>query len=90
MKRLRDRSIRDVTTARSDAAGSTRSPKDLMQRKGKARNTRPSQPLGAKCGNDNFESILHANTLCNQLGMDTISTGNVLAWAMECHEKGRT
>ena len=44
--------------------------------------------LGAKCGNDNFESILHANTLCNQLGMDTISTGNTLAWAMECHEKG--
>ena len=44
--------------------------------------------LGSKCGNDNFESILHANTLCNQLGMDTISTGNVLAWAMECYEKG--
>ena len=44
--------------------------------------------LGAKCGNDNFESILHANTLCNQLGMDTISTGNTLAWAMECHQKG--
>lgn len=44
--------------------------------------------LGPKCGNDNFESILQANTLCNQLGMDTISTGNVLAWAMECYEKG--
>jgi aldehyde:ferredoxin oxidoreductase len=44
--------------------------------------------LGAKCGNDNFEAILHANTLCNQLGLDTISTGNVLAWAMECREKG--
>jgi len=44
--------------------------------------------LGAKCGNDNFESILHANTLCNQLGMDTISTGNVLAWAMECYQRG--
>jgi aldehyde:ferredoxin oxidoreductase len=44
--------------------------------------------LGAKCGNDNFEAILHANTLCNQLGLDTISTGNTLAWAMECREKG--
>ena len=44
--------------------------------------------LGAKCGNDDFESILHANTLCNQLGIDTISTGNVLAWAMECAERG--
>ncbi len=44
--------------------------------------------LGAKCGNDNFAAILHANTLCNQLGLDTISTGNTLAWVMECHEKG--
>jgi aldehyde:ferredoxin oxidoreductase len=44
--------------------------------------------LGAKCGNDNIEAILHANTLCNQLGLDTISTGNTLAWAMECRERG--
>ncbi len=44
--------------------------------------------LGAKCGNDNFDAILHANTLCNKLGLDTISTGNVIAWAMECSEKG--
>jgi aldehyde:ferredoxin oxidoreductase len=44
--------------------------------------------LGPKCGNDNFDSILHANMLCNQLGLDTISTGNVIAWAMECSEKG--
>jgi aldehyde:ferredoxin oxidoreductase len=44
--------------------------------------------LGAKCGNDNFEAILQANTLCNQLGLDTISTGNTIAWAMECSEKG--
>jgi aldehyde:ferredoxin oxidoreductase len=43
--------------------------------------------LGAKCGNDNFDSILHANTLCNKLGLDTISTGNTIAWAMECFEK---
>ncbi len=44
--------------------------------------------LGSKCGNDNFAAILHANTLCNQLGLDTISTGNTLAWAMELREKG--
>ncbi|MHB8770676.1 MAG: aldehyde ferredoxin oxidoreductase family protein [Syntrophales bacterium] len=44
--------------------------------------------LGAKCGNDNFAAILHANTLCNRLGLDTISTGNALAWAMECRDKG--
>jgi aldehyde:ferredoxin oxidoreductase len=44
--------------------------------------------LGAKCGNDNFDSIVHANTLCNQLGLDTISAGNTIAWAMECYEQG--
>ena len=44
--------------------------------------------LGAKCGNDDFDAILHANMLCNQLGLDTISAGNTVAWAMECSEKG--
>jgi aldehyde:ferredoxin oxidoreductase len=44
--------------------------------------------LGSKCGNDRIDSILHANTLRNQLGMDTISAGNAIAWAMECFENG--
>lgn len=44
--------------------------------------------LGSKCGNGNLPSVLKANTLCNKLGLDTISTGNVIAWAMECGEKG--
>lgn len=44
--------------------------------------------LGALCGNDNVESIAKANEVCDRLGMDTISAGNVLAFAMECYEKG--
>ena len=44
--------------------------------------------LGAKCGNDNLPSILNANTLCNRLGLDTISTGNAIAWAMEAYQRG--
>ncbi|MTI82644.1 MAG: aldehyde ferredoxin oxidoreductase [Firmicutes bacterium] len=44
--------------------------------------------FGSKCGNDNLDAVLHANMLCNQLGLDTISTGNTIAWAMECYEKG--
>ncbi|MCL6611738.1 MAG: aldehyde ferredoxin oxidoreductase family protein [Peptococcaceae bacterium] len=43
--------------------------------------------FGSKCGNDNLEAVLHANMICNQLGLDTISTGNTIAWAMECSEK---
>jgi len=44
--------------------------------------------LGSLCGNDNIESIAKANEICDRLGMDTISAGNVLAFAMECYEKG--
>jgi len=38
--------------------------------------------------NDNLEAIAKANEICNRLGMDTISTGGVVAFAMECVEKG--
>ena len=44
--------------------------------------------LGALCGNNNLESIVKANELCNRLGMDTISTGNVIAFGMECKRRG--
>ena len=44
--------------------------------------------LGANCGIDNYEAVAHANMLCDKLGLDTISVGNVIAYAMECHEKG--
>jgi aldehyde:ferredoxin oxidoreductase len=32
--------------------------------------------------------VIHANTLCNRLGMDTISTAACVAFAAECFEKG--
>jgi len=44
--------------------------------------------LGALCGNDCLESIVKANEVCDRLGLDTISAGNVLAFAMECFERG--
>jgi aldehyde:ferredoxin oxidoreductase len=44
--------------------------------------------LGANCGISNHEAVAHANMLCDKLGLDTISTGNVIAFAMECYEKG--
>jgi len=44
--------------------------------------------LGSNCGIDNIETIAKANQLCNELGIDTISTGNVIAFAMECYERG--
>ncbi|MEA1904929.1 MAG: aldehyde ferredoxin oxidoreductase family protein [Candidatus Hadarchaeota archaeon] len=44
--------------------------------------------FGAQCGNSNLEEIAKANYLCNRLGLDTISTGNVIGCAMELSEKG--
>jgi aldehyde:ferredoxin oxidoreductase len=37
---------------------------------------------------DDFDAIIKANELCNIYGLDTISTGSVIQWAMECYEKG--
>jgi aldehyde:ferredoxin oxidoreductase len=44
--------------------------------------------LGPMCWLDDPEAIIHANSLCNDLGLDTISTGVTIAFAMECHEHG--
>ena len=37
---------------------------------------------------DSLPTIIQANVLCDKLGLDTISTGNVIGFAMECFEKG--
>ncbi|MFH0875758.1 MAG: aldehyde ferredoxin oxidoreductase family protein [archaeon] len=44
--------------------------------------------LGPFCGVDNLDAITKATQYCDSLGMDTISTGVTIAWAMECYEKG--
>ncbi len=44
--------------------------------------------FGTYCGIDNIEAISEANQLCNMYGMDTISCGATIAWAMNCFEEG--
>ena len=44
--------------------------------------------FGGNCENKNIESIIAANDLCLEYGMDTISTGGAIGFAMECFEKG--
>jgi aldehyde:ferredoxin oxidoreductase len=44
--------------------------------------------LGPCCGIDDVPSILKAADLCDHFGMDTMSTGVTVAWAMECAELG--
>ncbi|MGQ9566845.1 MAG: aldehyde ferredoxin oxidoreductase family protein [Anaerolineae bacterium] len=38
--------------------------------------------------NDDLPSIVAANNLCNRLGLDTISAGAAVAFALECAERG--
>src|SRR5215831_12783993 len=44
--------------------------------------------LGVNLGLDDLIAVCKSNEMCNYLGMDTISLGATLAWAMECFEKG--
>jgi len=44
--------------------------------------------FGSMCLNDNLESIIKANEICNSYGLDTISTGVSIAFAIECYENG--
>jgi aldehyde:ferredoxin oxidoreductase len=44
--------------------------------------------FGSYCGNTNLEDLCEANQLCNMYGLDTISCGATIAFAMECFEKG--
>lgn len=40
------------------------------------------------CLNDNIESIIKLNEICNKMGLDTISAGCTIAFAIECYENG--
>jgi aldehyde:ferredoxin oxidoreductase len=42
----------------------------------------------AMIGNDNLEAALYALSLCNKLGIDGVSSGGIIAFAMEAWQKG--
>jgi aldehyde:ferredoxin oxidoreductase len=44
--------------------------------------------FGTMCLNNNTESINMANHICNSYGLDTISAGTTIAFAIECYENG--
>jgi aldehyde:ferredoxin oxidoreductase len=43
--------------------------------------------FGSMCGIGDLGAISKANQLCNAYGLDTISTGSLISFAMECYEK---
>jgi aldehyde:ferredoxin oxidoreductase len=44
--------------------------------------------LGSMCGNDRLDAIVKADRLCDEYGIDTITVGCTIAFAMECYERG--
>jgi aldehyde:ferredoxin oxidoreductase len=44
--------------------------------------------LGPMCGVSDPDSVLAASACCDDLGIDTISAGGTIAWAMECAQRG--
>lgn len=44
--------------------------------------------FGPNLGIDRVESVIRLNNICNDLGLDTASTGSSLAWAFELYQRG--
>jgi aldehyde:ferredoxin oxidoreductase len=44
--------------------------------------------LGSLCGISDPDAVLEASLLCDELGIDTISAGGTIGFAMECVERG--
>ncbi len=44
--------------------------------------------FGTMLLNDNLAALCKANDFCNRAGMDTITCGATIAWAMDCYEHG--
>jgi len=48
----------------------------------------PLWAFGPHCGVDRMDAILKAMELCNYYGLDSLSTGNIVGFAMDCYEHG--
>ena len=44
--------------------------------------------FGPNLGIDRVEAVIRLNNICNDLGLDTASTGSAIAWAMELYQRG--
>ena len=44
--------------------------------------------LGPRCGLSHLETVVYLDNLCSQFGLDSISTGAAIAFAMELYQRG--
>ena len=52
------------------------------------RSTSTLGKFGPNVGIDRIEPVIRLNNICNDLGLDTASTGSAIAWAMELYQRG--
>jgi aldehyde:ferredoxin oxidoreductase len=84
----------EYTELRAGCAGCPVQCEHMYVRKGRARDAAaPSEyesvwALGPNCGIDDLDAVLAAIAACDAQGLDTISTGSTIAFAMECAERG--
>lgn len=56
--------------------------------KGEGPEYETADTFGAMCGVSDLNAITMANYRCNEYGLDTISAGSTIAFAIECYERG--
>jgi aldehyde:ferredoxin oxidoreductase len=48
----------------------------------------PMLSLGSKCGLNDLETLIYLDNLCTRLGIDNISAGSAIAFAMDLYDRG--
>jgi aldehyde:ferredoxin oxidoreductase len=48
----------------------------------------PMLSLGSKCGLNDIDTLVYLDNLCTRLGIDNISAGSAIAFAMDLYERG--
>ena len=93
---VRENILVDEPTCHSCPVACKKETEVTYERKGEEMNVRGESyeyesafALGPNSMNDDRDSIAVMIDMCNQLGMDTIETGNMLAMAMEMTEQGK-
>jgi aldehyde:ferredoxin oxidoreductase len=77
--------------ARNSCASCTIGCEHIYRRKGGGRQRMEYEnvfALGPLCGVSDPDDVFAASARCDELGIDTISAGGTIAWAMECVERG--
>ncbi|MGB9792297.1 MAG: aldehyde ferredoxin oxidoreductase family protein [Thermacetogeniaceae bacterium] len=92
-----DKLHRDFVIKRDTCIGCPCRCKMVVKYEGRKFNVRPEYggpeyetlaSFGSNVGNSDLATICKANELCNAYGLDTISTGGVIAFVMECFDRG--